>query len=333
MKENKKSLIIRIGLAVPVAAVVFAVGIGCFRLQQKKSEIISDAEKNGSSSVAELTQSTNGDDAALAGINVSEVALAAPSEPLSDKNAINNTSAADKTYIGWEEALNLACAHTGLAAEDIIKMEIELDADRGVMIYEAEFETDIKKCEYRIDAVTGELLNYESKEHKSSYGDAYGYIGAVEAEKAALSHSGVAAEEVLQVEAELYSEDNTMIYNAEFETETNKYEYKINAETGGILSNKEKAWKNTSESKKKTEAKEGVGSFSAASESSIGEEAALSSALKDANVEISDPDDRHIELHRENDKMVYGIAFRVGHRHYYYKIDAESGEILMHSYH
>ena len=45
-----------------------------------------------------------------------------------------------------------------MAAEDVLKAEVELDDKNGVMIYEVEFETGTVEFEYEIDALTGATI-------------------------------------------------------------------------------------------------------------------------------------------------------------------------------
>lgn len=423
-------------------------------LQQKVTQVVTSAAENCSLDAAVLSQIVSADDAALvelskeynislgkaaliqeviaqvptltfedlASMTINEIALIAASKNISSETVTQSGAASDKAYIGQEAALQQACDHAGVSVEDVLNMEVKFDSEHGVMVYEVEFETDTKKYEYEIDAATGEVLDYEAKGQKNSV-NASGYIGADAAKKAALDHAGVASGDVLKIEAELDSDDHTMIYGVEFETSTKKYEYEIDAITGEVLTYEAKNRKNSSSTEEKTgsssgtstnssyigeaaakeaaldyagvtegdttyvecyleyddgepvcycvefkvgkskykyeidlysgavmesdvkdkedkKEKEEKGSSGTASDSSdsddtsdIGEDEALTAALDHAGVSESSIDGKHVQRHREGDKTVYEVTFGAGHNHYYYKIDAASGDVLKSSDH
>ncbi|QQO08711.1 PepSY domain-containing protein [Breznakiella homolactica] len=78
----------------------------------------------------------------------------------SDPRAEVNMSA----FISAEEALAIAVSDSGLPAASLKKQEIKLDNDKNVYYYEVELKTIIgEKYEYEIDALTGDILDYEYK--------------------------------------------------------------------------------------------------------------------------------------------------------------------------
>ncbi len=60
--------------------------------------------------------------------------------------------------IGRERALEIALERAALTAGDVRGLEIELDYERGVLVYEVGFEKENKEYEYEINAKTGEIL-------------------------------------------------------------------------------------------------------------------------------------------------------------------------------
>lgn len=66
-------------------------------------------------------------------------------------------------YIGFEKAKAIALTHAGVADSDVRKYESELDRENGRMIYEIEFVSGRMEYEYEIDAVTGDILDWEKE--------------------------------------------------------------------------------------------------------------------------------------------------------------------------
>lgn len=56
-----------------------------------------------------------------------------------------------------EEAIAIALTHAGLTREQIRELEAELDKERGVLVFEVDFETRDYDYEYEIHAETGEI--------------------------------------------------------------------------------------------------------------------------------------------------------------------------------
>ena len=64
-------------------------------------------------------------------------------------------------YIAPNMALKIATTHAGVY--DVIDTEVELDYENGKAIYEVSFEKDNVEYEYEIDAITGDVLRFESE--------------------------------------------------------------------------------------------------------------------------------------------------------------------------
>lgn len=65
-------------------------------------------------------------------------------------------------YIGIEKAKSIALAHAKVSEADVRELEVDLDRESGRMVYEVSFEARRMEYEYEIDAVTGEILRWES---------------------------------------------------------------------------------------------------------------------------------------------------------------------------
>lgn len=63
--------------------------------------------------------------------------------------------------IGEEAAKTAALSHAGLSASQVRKLKAEYDFDDGIAEYEVEFEYNGYEYEYKIDAATGAILEYE----------------------------------------------------------------------------------------------------------------------------------------------------------------------------
>lgn len=331
-------------------------------LQQKVSQAIADALEGGLNP-AILTQTIRtGDDAlaelasqyqislgkaaliqevirqapeltfeALAPMSINEIALIASSRNVSSESVNQSGAASDKAYISREEAQSKAYAHAGVTAEEVIQSKVEFDSDNGVMVYEVKFETAAVMCEYEIDARTGQVLEYESKEkgtgavaatpQEQSSGN---YIGQEDARNRAYAHAGIAAKDVLKAEVELDDKDGVMIYEVDFETSTAEYEYEIDALTGKVLHHSVERHHHSDDDREKDSHHAG----GAGQESYIGESAALEAALRHAGVEVSSITEKSVELDTEDGKLVYEVEFEVGQMEYHYIIDPTTGEIL-----
>lgn len=84
------------------------------------------------------------------------------SESYPPANSTPSGSASSGTYIGEEQAKNIAFAHAGVSASNVYELKIKLDHDHNRMVYEVEFSCAGIEYEYEIDAYTGEIIKWES---------------------------------------------------------------------------------------------------------------------------------------------------------------------------
>lgn len=208
----------------------------------------------------------------LAPMTINEIALIASSRNVAGGTVSQSGAASDKAYIGKEEALNRACTHAGIAVSEAQLVEVEFDSEKGIMVYEVEFSDSVAEYEYDIDAVTGEVLKFETgpikgagaqasgtvlksdmdTEYEHHHGEGNGhhgtnasgtaqptanasYIGEEAAWAAALGHAGVSEDALTKKEIKLDREDGRMIYEIEFDAGRKEYEYEIDAVSGDIL--------------------------------------------------------------------------------------------------
>ncbi len=76
-------------------------------------------------------------------------------------NTENRGTSAASADIGEEAARTAALSHAGLNVSQVAKLKTDYDYDDGIAIYEVEFEYNGYEYEYKIDAATGEILEYE----------------------------------------------------------------------------------------------------------------------------------------------------------------------------
>ena len=199
----------------------------------------------------------------LAPLSINELNLLSSSAGLENVNSVG--SASDKAYIGEAEAKAAAVAHAGVKEAEITRYEVEMDYERGTMVYEIEFHHNGREYDYDIDAVTGEVLwseserdddyrpakqpqNSQNEQPKEQPQDQHnsqqqskpalaeeGHIGKEAAKAAALAHAGLSESQVSRMKCELDREDGRVVYEIEFKCDGMEYEYEIDASSGSVL--------------------------------------------------------------------------------------------------
>lgn len=140
------------------------------------------------------------------------------------------------SVIGADAAKAAVLKHAGLSASKVSRLKVELDYEKGRQIYEVEFSSGGAEYEYEIDAYSGAVLSYEYEAKKVMAVEGGTLIGEDAAVAAALKHAQLARSAVSRVEVELDYEDGRQIYEVEFHSGNQEYEYEIDAYGGTILS-------------------------------------------------------------------------------------------------
>ena len=151
-------------------------------------------------------------------------------------------TASDKDYIGAEAARTIAITHAGVNEAEITKYESELDFEKGVMVYDIEFDCDGYEYDYDINAKTGEIVKYE-KERAEVYtapsqapdASSSGIITEADAKAIALAHAGLSEGEVKKLKCETDKDDGVLVYEVEFKVGNVEYEYEIAAKDGSVI--------------------------------------------------------------------------------------------------
>ena len=259
-------------------------------------------------------------------------------------------AAATTADIGVEKAKEAALSHAGVAESDTVFLIAEADYDDGRKEYEVEFYAGGTEYDYTIDAASGRVLKFDTELEWYSADDDAGYgwqnvIGKQKAQEIALADAGVAAEDALHLIVKPDWDDGVRIYEVEFYTASQEYDYEIHAETGDILSrDREAEWNGTAASSSSntgsTSSTGSTGTASASSTSSsasasttdIGEAKAKSVALSHAGISESSTSYIYAKKDWDDGRWVYDVEFWADGKEYDYEILASDGTILSYDY-
>lgn len=75
----------------------------------------------------------------------------------------NQAAASSDEYINAETAKEKALSHANVNAADVNYIKAELDTDDGIAHYEIEFKAGAYEYEYKVNAVTGDIINGEKE--------------------------------------------------------------------------------------------------------------------------------------------------------------------------
>lgn len=106
--------------------------------------------------ILESTQGHTFEELAPLSINELNLIIASGAAEMEKVSALG--SASDKAYIGAEKAKEIAYAHAKVAAQEIAFCEVDMDVEKGVMVYELDFKCNGYEYEYDIDAQTGDIV-------------------------------------------------------------------------------------------------------------------------------------------------------------------------------
>lgn len=149
-------------------------------------------------------------------------------------------------YVGLDAAKAIAMAAADVSENTAVFTTAELEDRNGTAYYEIDFTVDGKAYEYDIDAMSGKIIETQSKpieemtaETAAANADAAadGKVTAEEAKQIALQHAGLKSDAVTFVKEKLERDDGRQKYDIEFYTsDFQEYDYEIDATTGEILS-------------------------------------------------------------------------------------------------
>jgi len=260
----------------------------------------------------------------LAKLNINELNLLSQSatNPVEDVQTLGKPS--DKLYIGTDAAKQAALTHAGYTAELATYVEVEMDYDDGVMLYEVEFTVGGYEYDYDIDAKTGAVLKSEKEpvEDPIPAGPNTppdGKIGETLAVQTALTHAGLTENQITGLKVKFDSDDGKAHYDVSFHAGGYEYEYEIGAYNPTVLK---------FEKERDDDRKETVDTPVSGEQTLIGKDAATIVALKHANLTKDQVKDLEVELDEENGAKRYEVSFQSGGWEYDYEIDALTGAVV-----
>ena len=99
----------------------------------------------------------------LAKLSVNELNLIISNSKNDVKDVEATGEVTSAAYIGEEKANQIAFAHAGVSEGSVYELEVEIDYEHHAMVYDVEFSSGNVDYEYYIDAVSGEIVNFEKE--------------------------------------------------------------------------------------------------------------------------------------------------------------------------
>ena len=157
-------------------------------------------------------------------------------------NGQNNTG-----EISLDKAKEIALSHAGLSADQVTFVQANMDFDYGIQKYDIEFYCNGKEYDYEINAANGQIIqfdydmeyNYIPNNNTTNYQNNVNATTSISAERAkeiALSHAGLAGNQVTFKRTELDFDNGIPRYEVEFYCNYREYSYEIDANNGNIIS-------------------------------------------------------------------------------------------------
>lgn len=259
--------------------------------------------------------------------SLSIVSLIAIVAALSTGTVYAANAIAQNTSIGAENAKNFSFADAGIDPTTAKAVQAEFEYEQGQFVYEVEFIVDGTEYEYWIDASNGTVVkkNIENVTLCDTNVVESTQITLEKAKEIALSDAKLADNGVTFTTAELEMEDSIAVYDIEFYTSTNEYEYEINAASGKVHDKSVESLENNAGNKEgrtdETKNKENSSTY-------IGLDKAKAIAVNHAGLMASDVTFSKAKLDTDDGNTVYEIEFYKDGIEYEYEIDASSGNIL-----
>ncbi len=257
----------------------------------------------------------------------------APAKPAST-SAPTKTPSSQTGDITQDQALEIAKKDAGVTDSKIFNLEVKLDYDNGIKVYEIEFDTAEMEYEYDIAVSDGRIVNRKSemqdnvnttakptKTPSSQTGD----ITQDQALEIAKKDAGVTNSKIFNLEVKLDYDNGIKVYEIEFDTAEMEYEYDIAVSDGRIVNRKSEMQDNVNTTAKPTKTP-------TSPTGDITQDQAIKIARKDAGVPTGTVYDLEIKLDSDDGIRLYDIEFCDGINEYEYEISTSDGSILKKEY-
>ena len=144
-------------------------------------------------------------------------------------------NASDSGMIGEEKAKEIALNHAGLTEDQTQRLWVKRDYDDGRSIYEVEFYGEGRdEYDYEIDAVTGEIVAFDTDlhDHGTAPSEGQSQVSEEQVRQTVLERvPGASAENIF---LHLEWDDGRLEYEGELIYDNMEYEFKIDAHSGAV---------------------------------------------------------------------------------------------------
>ena len=196
-----------------------------------EAETSGAAADDGAEAVGAAASRDAAGDAASGAVQASGAAQA--SEAAQTSAAAQNAS--DSGMIGEEKAKEIALNHAGLTEDQTQRLWVKRDYDDGRSIYEVEFYGEGRdEYDYEIDAVTGEIVAFDTDlhDHGTAPSEGQSQVSEEKVRQTVLERvPGASAENIF---LHLEWDDGRLEYEGELIYDNMEYEFKIDAYSGAV---------------------------------------------------------------------------------------------------
>ena len=196
-----------------------------------EAETSGAAADDGAEAVGDAGSKDAAGDTASGAVLASGAAQA--SEAAQTSPAAQNAS--DSGMIGEEKAKEIALNHAGLTEDQTQRLWVKRDYDDGRSIYEVEFYGEGRdEYDYEIDAVTGEIVAFDTDlhDHGTAPSEGQSQVSEEQVRQTVLERvPGASAENIF---LHLEWDDGRLEYEGELIYDNMEYEFKIDAYSGAV---------------------------------------------------------------------------------------------------
>ncbi|MDL2254186.1 PepSY domain-containing protein [Ruminococcaceae bacterium OttesenSCG-928-I18] len=140
--------------------------------------------------------------------------------------------------IGFDAAIAIGLEQAGVAESDVTFSNAHLETEDGVQVYDVVIVTHDTVYKYTVHATSGDVLEAEQEVNdnfEATGGPQGDYIGVDAALQIALEHAGLNESDVTVTKARQDEDDGVIIYEIEFTSGGQDYDYDVDATTGEII--------------------------------------------------------------------------------------------------